>query len=69
MASYVLTWFLYSYIAEVASDTWTFLSNWTEGIMVVYFIYAFIISIHAVTVRRPSSADGIASGTEMSGRF
>jgi len=63
MASYVLAWFLYAYIADIVTDIWTFLSNWTEGVMVVYFVFAFTISIYAICTRHNKAATDENTGT------
>lgn len=52
MAAYTSTWFIFAYVTDFELMQTTLLSNWTEGLMVIYFLYSFFISIHALVNRK-----------------
>ncbi|CAK8688819.1 unnamed protein product [Clavelina lepadiformis] len=52
MAAYCIAWFLYAYIDVRNDNFYQLLSNWTEGVMNVYFLWAFFVSIYAVVTRK-----------------
>ena len=55
MTSFCIAWFLYGYVMELAlAKQLQLLSNWTEILMNIYFLAAFLVSIYAVANRNNS---------------
>ena len=44
MMLYVVVWFIVGYAVELEENFWHFLTYWTEGMMVVYFTFAFEVA-------------------------
>jgi len=48
MMVYVVSWLIIGYIVDLKHNFWQFLSYWTELLLVIYFTYAFGISLYAI---------------------
>ena len=48
MMLYVFVWFIVGYAVELEENFWHFLTYWTEGVMVVYFTFAFGVALHGI---------------------
>ena len=44
------------YITSLEENFWQFLTYWTEGLMVIYFTFAFGVSLHGVAKSKPSAS-------------
>ena len=63
MMLYVVAWMIAGYVLELIENFWQFLSYWAEGVMVVYFIFAFGVALHGLTVQTQKKENsGINSG-------
>lgn len=68
MAAYTSAWFIYAYVVDFQVKRTTLLSNWTEGLMVTYFLYAFFISIHAVVNRKRDITENEGTSSSLSNK-
>ena len=49
MMLYVVVWFIVGYAVELEENFWHFLTYWIEGVMVVYFTFAFGVVLHGIS--------------------
>ena len=51
MMLYVVVWFIVGYTVDLEENFWHFLTYWGEGVMVVYFTFAFGVALHGIFER------------------
>ena len=64
MLVYVLDWLVSGYIADLNPKFWQYLSYWTEFILMVYFMYAFGVSVYAFKTTNGSEKDKDEDGKQ-----
>nr|XP_002127130.1 protein rolling stone-like [Ciona intestinalis] len=58
MFAYTIGWLIGAYVVNTTSTVYQFISNWTEVVMNLYFLIAFLVSIYGVATRGKAPSKG-----------